>query len=359
MSLIVKISKWLVGLLFIISGYIKLNDPYGTAIKLDEYFVVFADSFAPFFSLLIPAALYLSVFLSTLEIILGFAVLLNFKPKTTAWSLLIIIVFFSFLTFFSAYTGKVTDCGCFGDALPLTPWQSFSKDMILLFFIGILFLFRNKVSYPSNNRNTKLIIGLTFACLWLGVYSIRHLPLIDFRPYKIGNNIKELMNNGKASVYHYKMEKDGVQQVFKKYPSDQSWKYVESVEVVAGEDPTILDFMLFDKEGNDLTNEILTGPKVLFVFNHLGEINNAITKEEIANYKKTLGDKIYLVTSSDLGNSPYKSITNNIVSIDETVSKAMIRSNPGIIALNDGVVKGKWNSNDIPVIGELITELFR
>ena len=140
MKVIRELARVIVGGLFIFSGLIKLNDPIGTAIKLEEYFQVFAQDIAPFFEVFEPAALFLAVFLSVLEVVLGVAVLFAYRMTITSITLIFLIVFFTGLTFYSAYFNKVTDCGCFGDAIKLTPWQSFYKDVILLFLIGIIFI---------------------------------------------------------------------------------------------------------------------------------------------------------------------------------------------------------------------------
>ena len=145
------LSRYLVGVLFIFSGLIKINDPIGTQIKLEEYFEVFSADFTPLFEHLVPLALILSVILCTLEIVIGIALLMNYKMKITRVILLSLIVFFTFLTFYSAYFNKVTDCGCFGDAIKLTPWESFTKDIILLSFSLIIFILNKKVKFLSNN----------------------------------------------------------------------------------------------------------------------------------------------------------------------------------------------------------------
>src|SRR5699024_1522707 len=133
----------IVGVLFIFSGLIKVNDPVGTAIKLEEYFEVFSTDISSFFLIFIPYALFLSVFLSVLEVILGLAILLWYRSRATIWTLLLIIIFFTFLTFYSAYFNKVTDCGCFGYDIKLTLWQSFIKDIILLVLRLVLFFNMN------------------------------------------------------------------------------------------------------------------------------------------------------------------------------------------------------------------------
>ena len=182
----------MVGGLFIFSGLIKLNDPVGTAIKLEEYFEVFASDFGSFFHLFVPIALFLSLFLSALEVVLGLAVLLWYRMKITAWVLLVLIVFFTFLTFYSAYFNKVTDCGCFGDAIKLTPWESFFKDLLLVVLIGFIFFKPNQLKSSWNHLKGDLIVGTAMAiCFILGIVAVSHLPFIDFRAYAVGENIPE------------------------------------------------------------------------------------------------------------------------------------------------------------------------
>src|SRR6266496_4062431 len=181
-------SRILVGVLFIISGFIKANDPLGFSYKLDEYFTVFHMEWMSAISL------GLAIFISVFEIAVGFALLLGARIKQTAWTLLIMILFFLFLTFYSAYFDVVKDCGCFGDALHLSPWQSFSKDVALLVLVLIIFFNRKNITPLFGERASSLIAYTGFlVALFFTIYTYRHLPVIDFRPYKIGTNILEGM----------------------------------------------------------------------------------------------------------------------------------------------------------------------
>lgn len=166
-----------VGGLFIFSGLVKLNDPMGTEIKMEEYFEVFSTDFAGFFELFIPLAMPIGLFVIILEIVLGIAMLISHDMKWTLGLTAGLIIFFTFLTFYSAYFDKVTDCGCFGDAIPLTPWESFSKDVMLILLVGYMIarikefrpLFSYKTGYLTLMASTVISIGL-------GFYAIRHLP---------------------------------------------------------------------------------------------------------------------------------------------------------------------------------------
>ena len=184
------IIKWIVGVLFIFSGLIKINDPIGTEIKLEEYFEVFASDFGSFFHYFIPWALLIGFILIVMEVLLGFMVLINYRMRITVRVLLAMIAFFTFLTFYSAYFNKVTDCGCFGDAIPLTPWQSFYKDIILSILIIYLLVRQNKLVPVFRSLTSKTIAGFVIIItLIIGVLAIQHLPFLDFRAYKIGYNM--------------------------------------------------------------------------------------------------------------------------------------------------------------------------
>ena len=186
MKILKEISRFIVGGLFIFSGLIKLNDPVGTSIKLHEYFDVFATDIAGFFKIFVPYALPIAVFLVVLEVILGIAVLLKYRMNLTSWILLLLILFFTFLTFYSAYFNKVTDCGCFGDAIKLTPWESFTKDVILVVFIAILFIYRKTFKPLLHQKKANIIVGsLTVVSIYIAIHAINHLPFIDFRTYRL------------------------------------------------------------------------------------------------------------------------------------------------------------------------------
>lgn len=172
-----------VSLLFIFSGLIKANDPIGFGYKLVEYFEVFNLNFLNNF------AVAIAIILCSLEIILGALLLFGFWIKQVMWGLLLLIIFFTFLTFYSAFFEVVTSCGCFGDAIPLTPWQSFTKDIVLLILIGILFSCKSEIEPLIKEHYTRSILTTCIAVIsiGIGVYTYNYLPILDFLPYKVGN----------------------------------------------------------------------------------------------------------------------------------------------------------------------------
>src|SRR5882672_3488386 len=224
-----QFSRYFVGALFIFSGLIKLNDPVGTQIKMEEYFEVFADDFGSFFNYFIPWSLEIGMVMIILELALGVAILIFWRMKWTGWTLLLLMVFFTFLTFYSAYFNKVTDCGCFGDAIKLTPWQSFTKDVVLMVFVLHLFWYKHRyVAALRTREGDAMIIGVTALSLFLGIYAIRHLPFIDFRAYRVGNNIPQQMQPPEQPIIEYVFEKDGKEIKSLKYLMEGGYKYVSS-----------------------------------------------------------------------------------------------------------------------------------
>lgn len=367
MHLISQIFRYATGLLFIFSGLIKLNDPVGTQIKLEEYFEVFANDFSSIFHHFIPYALVLSVILCVLEVVLGVALLIKFKMKYTMWALLVMIVFFTFLTFYSAYFNKVTDCGCFGDAIKLTPWQSFSKDVLLLIMIAFLFARRNKMEPALRPATGASIMGITTALsLFVAIYAIRHLPPIDFRAYKVGANIPALMKPSEQLKYKYVMEKDGKQVVLDQYPTDTTYKYKEIILANPQALPKITDYRVWNDEG-DFTEATFEGNKLLIIignvakadhesFVHINQLAAALQANEAIKV-----DPIVLTSTDKVSFEQFRHEVQLAIPYyfaDATVLKTMIRSNPGIVLLQNGVVKGQWHYNDVPSAEE-ITHLLR
>jgi len=363
MKIIKEFARYAVGALFIFSGIIKVNDPVGTQIKLTEYFEVFASDIAPFFEWFVPAALFLSVFLSVLEVVLGVALILGYRMRITAWILLAMIVFFTFLTFYSAYFNKVTDCGCFGDAIKLTPWQSFYKDVILLVLIGIVFWKKDSYQpwFGLRFREVKMI-GVTVFMTGFAIYAIKHLPFIDFRTYKVGNNIPSLMQNSAPLKYKYIMEKGGETFEFETYPSGQGYEYVDSELVNPEAAAKITDFNVWEGD-TDYTDQVLSGNKLLLIVH---QVEKASTKKIDRLKNLTFQNpqfETWILTSS--GYETFEAFRHKhqlaapYFFADATVLKTMVRSNPGVILLKDGTVLAKWHYNDTPLSDEIIEILNR
>lgn len=364
MKLFDKIVAFVVGALFIFSGLVKLDDPRGTQIKLEEYFEVFSSDFAHFFEWFIPAALPIGMFLIVLEIVLGVALLLNYRMEITTWALSLIIAFFTFLTFYSAYFNKVTDCGCFGDAIPLTPWQSFTKDLILVLLIGYLFWRKgNFKSIISDRIGNYILIGTTLVSVYIGIHAIRHLPPIDFRPYAIGDNIGANMIPEEQPIFEYVFEKEGADVISADYLSEKEG-YTYKSHRITNEDktiPRITDYNVWNEEIGDFTKQSLQGIKLFFVLYNVDKSSKGEMSEIVAlvNALKNV-ETIALTASSTSDFEQFRhqyQLAAPYFYADATVLKAMIRSNPGLILMRNGTVLGKWHYNDVPTAEEILALL--
>ena len=375
MRVFYTLSRYLVGLILIFSGVIKINDPVGTQIKLEEYFSLFSTDFTSIFEILIPYALMISVFLCCLEIVIGVALIINYRMKLISKILLGLIVFFTFLTFYSAYFNKVTDCGCFGDAIKLTPWQSFYKDLILLSFSLIIYFLHSKLRYQDGFFKIKIfednvfkngvIIFISVISLIISYTAINFLPFIDFRPYKVGNYIPDLMQPSEELKYSYIMEKNGRNYEFDNYPNDESFTFKEIKLLNPEAEPKITDYSLWNEDG-DFTNESFLGNKLFIVIhdvNKLG-IDRRKINEFITKLKKLKSDINFWVEPIVLTSSDSKSLSSfldkNKISIksiygDASVLKTMIRSNPGFLLMRNGTVRGKWHFNKFPDPTEILS----
>lgn len=347
------ILRLLVGGLFVFSGLIKINDPVGTAIKLEEYFDVFSNDIASFFHFFKPYALPLAVFLVVTEVVLGIMLLIGVRLKETVWALASMILFFTFLTFYSAYFNKVTDCGCFGDAIKLTPWESFYKDIILLVLISFLFFFRKDLP----NKTPKwaaYTAGLSLiASLGLSVYAIQNLPFIDFRAYKIGVSIPVNMQPSAPLVYTYVMKKDGQLVYLDQYPTDESYEFVEMTLNNPEALPKISDFAAWNGEG-DQSDYLFQGNKLLLLSSNLTKMSDAnleIITQLFNSLEKAPVELIFMAAATQEEIDAV--IAKNGWRIkglqaDATVVKTIMRANPGIMLLKDGVVVGKYHHNNTP-----------
>ncbi len=364
MKLIANICRFFVGVLFIFSGLVKADDPIGFAYKLDEYWDVFHTQF------LSSVSLPLAMFMCTLEISLGVALLLGFRMKLTSWLLLLLMLFFTWLTGFAAITGSPKECGCFGDAIKMTDWQSFSKDVVLTILVLVIFFLRDKIRplFSNTLRNALLTFGI-IAIFSFTYYCYAHLPVWDFRPYKIGNNIELLRKpplNGKQAIYEtkfiYKNKKTGEVKNFTEadYPwkDTLNWQYVDtkSVLVQQGDEPKITDLFVYDANNRDVTDSLLTLPDFTFwvIMPDINSTNkNAFTKiDELVRACDMHHISVIGVTSSDYDDyEPFRHNFNAAFPFyraDNTVLRTMIRSNPGLMLIKAGAVLGKWHYHDIP-----------
>ncbi|HTE34107.1 MAG TPA: BT_3928 family protein [Chryseolinea sp.] len=358
-----QFSRFFVGVLFIFSGLIKLNDPIGTEIKLEEYFEVFAEDFGGFFLSFKSIALEIGMIIIILELVLGVAVLIHYRMKVTTVVMLVLMTFFTFLTFYSAYFNKVTDCGCFGDAIKLTPWESFIKDVVLMVFVLHLFWYRKRyIRVFELKIGTAIVSVISIACLAAGVYAIRHLPFIDFRAYRIGNNIPQQMQPQEQPVFQYTFRKpDGELVESDKYLSDTiAYKYVSVKQLNESRTKAnITDYAVYTVDGEDVTQSTFIGPKLLFIIYDVSKasLDNI---ENIRQLIKGLDGKIEMMVLTSSSAEEFEQFRHEhqlaipYFSSDATVLKTIVRANPGITLWVDGTVRGMWHHNDTPTPAEVL-----
>ncbi|MDP5060294.1 MAG: DoxX family membrane protein [Maribacter sp.] len=359
MRYLVGVVRIFVGILFIISGFIKLNDPVGFSFKLEEYFSQGVLDL-PF---LTPFALAISILVVIVEVMVGVMLILGYKRKFTIWTLIAMIVFFTFLTFYSAYFNKVTDCGCFGDAIKLTPWESFTKDVVLLVLILIIYAGRKYITPLVNSKALTTVLATSFlACVGYVYYVLNHLPVIDFRPYEIGKNIEDGMStpdDAPKAVFEYrwKFNVNGTEEIHISngdYPTvEGEFIDVETEEIQAGYEPPVHDFTI-EQEGEDFASSLLQEPKLVMV------IAYDLRKSNLEEFKniKTLADKAIKAGYKVIGMSASGPDQTDALVIeynlgfyfyftDETTLKTIVRANPGVLVLEKGTIKQKVHYNDL------------
>lgn len=364
------ISRIVTGMLFIFSGFIKANDPTGFGYKLEEYFHVFGTHF------LNDYAIALAVVICGLEILLGALLLLGFWGRTVAWGLLLLILFFTFLTFYSAFFEVVTSCGCFGDAIPLTPWQSFGKDLVLLLLILVIFVNRNQINPLISGWFTQSIITVMVVVisLGIGIYTLNFLPFIDFLPYKKGNNLPRLMTLPAGEVgdqyeiiYTLKNKASGEEKkvsdkvyLAEELWKDENWEIIgdpESKLVKKGYQIPISDLLISDANGDDMTHELIENPyyNLIVVAWDLEKTNlEALRKINalVMNAAEAYNIRSVLLTASSTQEAEQISDELNLLAeifyADAVPLKSMVRANPGILLMQNGTVIDKWHYNTLP-----------
>lgn len=377
------IARCLVGGLFIFSGFIKANDPLGFSYKLKEYFEVFqADTGLGFFEWFAHIALPLAIFICASEIILGIMLLIGYKRNLTLWLLFAQIAFFTFLTFYSACYNKVTHCGCFGDFLPLKPWESFWKDIALMILITLLFAGKENINelFAPMILSSLFLLGVVFS-VGFPIYAYRNLPPLDFRAYSPGLSIKEGMKksaNYRDPVYEsvlvYKNMKDGSLKEFtqdaymksKIWEDTLTWKWHETRNKIISEavdPPKITDFTVTDLNGNNVTDSILNDKNYSFwlIVHELAhtEDNQELMAQINDFYKLAAGDKYKFIAMTASGAKEIDDFKHkhnalyDFVTVDNTVLKTMIRSNPGLMLVKDGTVIMNWHYNNFPVYSDI------
>ena len=368
-----KLSRVFVGLVFLYSGFVKAVDPLGSNYKFIDYF----DAWG--LHSLAPTALFLSFLLSMAEFVIGGLLLFKVLPRMGSWFALIFMVIFTPVTLYLAMQQQVSghelvhDCGCFGDALILTNWQTFWKNVLLFVPSMVIFYWRNRETSRIGLRNQWILAGtMCVFSLVVSWYGLQHLPIIDFRPYKIGTHIPTAMAippGAKQPVYDtkliYKKKASGEQQEFtlQNYPQDTLWEFVDSKNVLLeeGYTPPIHDFTMVGPDG-DITQEVLadTGLVFMIVEYDLDKSDGDVQAElnAICNAAMKDGRRVLALTASldeKIDSLKVKhDVHYNFYKTDPITLKTVVRSNPGLVLIKNGTVLMKWHHNDLPSYTQII-----
>jgi len=363
MKVLRVISRLIVGITFMFSGFVKGVDPIGLSYKMTEYMEAYHLNW------FIPAILYLAIIMCMIEFAIGAALVFNLKPKIIQWLALIMMGFFTVLTLLSAINNPVSDCGCFGDAIKLSNWETFYKNIVLLALVLVIIFTRN-FSRPTLNYKWQigLLVLVMLFPIGISVYSYNHLPLIDFLPWKVGNKISEQVVPTPeiaevTLVYKDKKTGEKFEYTAKTLPYQDSvkWNSIEFVEqkkkvVQPYKAAPVHDFNIIDENGVDQTASIIANPGYQFILvaHSLEETNKKAFLEINAFQRQCEKDSISFVGLTGSGPSVVGDFRHEVqamypvYSMDETALKTMIRANPGLILLKNGEVLAKWHYNDFP-----------
>lgn len=352
------------GAVFIFSGFVKAIDPLGSTYKIQDYLRAFGTPF----SSLVGMAFTAAILLSTLELVIGLSLLFNTHTKKAAIASLGFMLVMTPLTLYIALTNPVSDCGCFGDALVISNWSTFYKNIVLSALAITLLIFNKKLKpIISVYRQSLAVIIFIGMGIGISIYSYRHLPFLDFLPYKIGVNIPEAMtipenaiSNEYATTFIY--AKNGVQKEFslENYPKgDSSWVFVDqkSILIKKGYEAPIHDFSIVNAQMEEITEDVLYNDKNSYLLT-MYDINQASEEgarqaEKVYQLALKSGATFYALTaSSDEEIQAFvkkTGITFPFYKTDPTTLKTVIRANPGLLLLKKGTIIGKWNWRDFPV----------
>ena len=354
-TIIAAICRTLLGVVFVFSGVVKAIDPLGTVYKIEDYL----KAFGGFFTDLLPMAEVAAWGLIILELLLGVCMVMNVYTKWTSWIALAFYCVMTPLTLYIALTNPVSDCGCFGDAVVLTNWQTFWKNVVLIILAIVLVGLRKSVR-PLWSWWMEVVIAATTiaAAIAFMIWTKQHLPIADFRPYKIGNHLPTLMEypeDAEPDQYEFSFvyAKDGVEQTFtlENYPKgDSTWTFVrqESKLIKKGYEPPIHDFEIMNVNYEDITWEILESeePVTLVVMYDLAKAD----KKQMAKVETLLDGEAmgYILTGSGTDEIialglEYPSLSECVCTCDPVTLKTIVRANPGVIVLQNGVVIDKYN----------------
>jgi uncharacterized membrane protein YphA (DoxX/SURF4 family) len=371
MKQLLAITRGLVGVLFIFSGLVKADDPLGLSYKMQEFFEVWNLHWLDHLTLTF------SMIMIVFEIVAGVAVLVGWRMRLFGWLLLVLMIFFTFLTGYAYLSGKVRECGCFGDCIPLTAGESFVKDLVLLVLVLFLFAMRNRIRplWPPLGSVAVLVAAALFSFIFQG-YVLRHLPVVDCLPYKVKSDILEKLKIPPGSIPDSTVitlvyQKNGQKVEFdaSHFPKDfdDSYKFVNRYDKVVREGnaiPAIKDFVLTTDAGADTTQDVLTA-RGYKLFEFIRDVSAGFASREFSvllTMAKSKKIPFYIITAdydNVVSQVQQMGIAADVIVLkcDATAIKTAARANPTVYLLKNAVVLRKWSYADLdkalPAVSEL------
>ena len=358
----VKVIRIITGLVFIFSSVVKGIDPIGTDYRIVDYLDAYGWYFLTDFSFA------LAVLLISVEFVLGVAFLLKLRIRLAAIGVLLIMIFFTVVTYFDARYNLVPDCGCFVDAIKISNWQTFYKNIVLVIFALVIFVKRDKIALRMRKWMQVAMLLLMLAGFdWFLFYNYNHLPIVDFRDWKIGNDMK---STGRETVKNYLIYRnintgETKEYISPDYPwSDSVWMSEWEFVTQRIDDSQLVlkhGIIVEDEDGNNLTEDIIEnhGYQLILTSYELDDAvgQGMIDASELFNGLHESDVNVTMLTSStndviDRYREVY-AIDYDVYFADDIELKAMIRSNPGLMLLKNGVVIAKWHNNDFPNVDEV------
>jgi hypothetical protein len=339
-----NLASFVVGITFLFSGAVKLNDPRGFAYKIEEYLHLWASQITAYARLLLPYTLVLAVCMATLEIVLGTALLVHWQRFWALKALLMLTLFFTFLTLYTATSKRIASCGCFGDALALTPWQSFTKSAVLLLLVGGLCW--QEADSPTSLSSHYWMVAALLLSLGLSRHALRHLPVFDFSPYRVGNDLSKLIQPQVPLRYVYVVEKKGRIVETEHYPQEPGYKLV-STRLLNPEDIPLSTPLSIWKENEECAKALLDGHKLLIIIQHPTSITtSALQKLHTLSQQLARTLQPVLLAPSGQGKEIATTLVLPLHTANPLLLRRMLRAPLGLLLLKEGVVANKWNLND-------------
>lgn len=334
-----------VGITFLLSGAAKLNDPRDFSYKIEEYLYVLAGQWSKHLRFFLPYTLFLAISIATLEVVLGTALLVHWQAYWTLIALLLLTLFFTGLTLYTATSSRIASCGCFGNAFELTPWQSFTKSVVLLLLISVIFWADGTETTVSTNHYW--VAAALAGSLALSGYAIRHLPLLPLGPYRIGSRLAQLAQPRHPLRYLYVLEKDGQTIETEQYPKDSDYRCINAKLLNPEDEAPEADFSVW-KDQEEVTSHLLLGLKLLIIVQSHKTVSEA-EAQKLRSLTSNLPEALQpiLISPDENHQDLAMALDLPIHTATPILLRTMLRAPMGLLLLRDGIVKGKWHYRDL------------